>query len=145
MSQMLDTRRRVIAGLASIAVCGALPALAADAKVSKPTAAPVPAIKLVSPMRARIGHTMTIRGSGFSASRTQNTVVFGRKGGRVAMLKPDRASKTKLTIRVPTSVYALLDREGDPIAPTRLTLRVVTSRYGKRSTFRHSPLVLPQE
>ncbi len=137
-------QRRAILALASLAACGALPTapLAADATVSR-HAAERPAIKIVAPMRARVGHTITIRGRGFSAVRKRNTVVFGRKGTRVAFAKPRRASKTKLVVTIPASVAALLHRDGAVVVPTRLNLRVITSRYGERSVFRHSPLVLP--
>ena len=102
------TQKRAIVGLASLAVCGALPVspLAADATVSQRAATP-PAIKIVSPMRARIGHTLTIRGRGFSPVRERNTVVFSHKGRRAALAKPFRASRTKLLVTVPASVDPL--------------------------------------
>ena len=128
---------------ASLAAFAALLAPgAAEAKSSKRQTAAVPTIKLVSPMRVRVGRTITIRGKGFSRSRKRNTVLFkSRQGGRSAFAKASRASRTKLVVRIPASAERLLTLSAGKGVATRLTLRVVTSRYGKASKRRHSPVV----
>ncbi len=135
-------RRLSIVLFASVAVLGALllPG-AAQAKTSKRQKAAVPTIKLVSPMRVRVGRTITIRGKGFSRSRKRNTVLFKSRSGRSAFAKASRASSTKLVVRIPASAERLLTLSAGKGVATRLTLRVVTSRYGKASKRRQSPVV----
>lgn len=135
-------RRLSIVLFASLAVLGALllPG-AAEAKTSKRQKAAVPTIKLVSPMRVRVGRTITIRGKGFSRSRKRNTVLFKSRNGRSAFAKASRASSTKLVVRIPAAAERLLTLSAGKGVATRLTLRVVTSRYGKASKRRHSPVV----
>ena len=101
-----------------------------------------PTIHSVSAMRANVGKTVTIRGTGFSVFVLSNTVSFRGPDGRVALAKPSRASATALVVRVPARVERLLVQKDGRRLPTRFRLRVITGRYGKLSTRRHSPVIV---
>ncbi|HYI37279.1 MAG TPA: IPT/TIG domain-containing protein [Thermoleophilaceae bacterium] len=124
--------------LTALVACGALLAPVGVAEAAKKSTKP--AIKRVTPMRATVGKTLTIRGTNFSKSRRRNTVLF-IAGKRQAFAKPRRASRKKLVVKIPGSVENLLDKAKRRGA-TRLKLRVVTKRYGKKTTLRLSPIVL---
>lgn len=125
----------MVTALAALAgAAGATPASAAKSEID-----------LVSPMRVTVGKTLTIRGTGFSAKRKRNTVLFVAPNKRTAFAKPRRAGRRKLVVRVPGSVERLLNNaDGEDVGnPTRFGIRVVVDRkYGKRTIRRHSPLVV---
>lgn len=136
-------RRVSIAVVASVSAAAVVlvPGSAADAK-SKKKAAPVPTVTKVSPMRVKVGRTITIRGKNFSSTRKRNAVLFKGAGGRSAIAKVSRASSKKLVVKVPPAVEQLLTKKAGKGVATKLKLRVVTKRYGKLSSRRHSPVVL---
>jgi hypothetical protein len=68
------TTRRLLSLLISVTACGALLAPVAPAEAKKKAKSPT--IKRVSPMRVRVGHKITIRGTHFSSSRRRDTVMF---------------------------------------------------------------------
>lgn len=121
---------------ASLAASGAV-----DAKDTSENAAQ-PTISRVSPMRVTVGHTITIRGAGFSSSRTRNTIILKGAAGRSTFAKPSRASSTKLVVTVPAAAELILTKKAAAGVPTRVSLRVVAKRYGKVSIRRHSPIVV---
>jgi len=135
--------RRTVTALALMgALLAALPGPPAHAatKVAKAST-----IKLVSPMRVKVGRTITIRGTSFSSSRRRNTIIFRSPSKRTAFAKPRRAGHRKLVVRVPASIERLLtnkDAKGVG-SPTRFGLRVLVGRkYGKASKRRNSPMVV---
>jgi hypothetical protein len=123
------------AGLALIPTTG-------QAAPTAHTAAAKPTITRVSPMRVRVGRTITVRGTNFSSSPRANKVIFKAKNGRVAIGRVKRASHTKLVLAVPASAERILTVKASLGMPTRAYLRVVTHRYGKRSRLRHSPVLV---
>ena len=131
----------VIAAVALVAPAAyAAPASGAAAKR-------VSTIKLVSPMRALVGKTITIRGTGFSSSRRRNTVIFRAPDKRTAFAKPRRAWSRKLRVVVPASLERLIKKRdtegGSKGVPTRFRLRIVVGRgYGRLSARRNSPVIL---
>ena len=122
--------------LAGLGTAVAVPAAAQAKTSSKPT------ITRVSPMRVKVGRTITIRGRNFSSSRKRNTVLFRGTAGRSALGKVTRASSTKLVLKVPASVERILTQKSSSGVPTRIKLRVVAKRYGVLSVLRHSPVVV---
>ena len=67
----------MVTALAALAgAAGATPASAAKSEID-----------LVSPMRVTVGKTLTIRGTGFSAKRKRNTVLFVAPNKRTAFAK----------------------------------------------------------
>jgi hypothetical protein len=112
---------------------------AADAAAAK---APKPTIKRVTPMRLSVGELLTIRGTNFKAKPRRNTVVFTANSGRTAFVKPLRATRRKLVVKVPASVARLLTLRDGAQQPTRLKLRVLAGRFSAFTPRRLSPVVL---
>ena len=101
-----------------------------------------PAITFVAPMRVKVGQRLRIRGKRFSPRKRRNTVVFRAPNRRTVFVKPIRAGKRVLVVRVPGSLERLLrDAETTP-KPTRFGLRVVTKRFGKLTPRRRSPVIV---
>src|SRR5215210_6670246 len=103
--------------------------------------APAPQITRVQPMRISVGGLLTITGHRFKTTRTKNTVIFRAGDGRTAFVKPVRATKTKLVLRVPASVARLLKVSKSRQQPTRLKLRVLAGTFSKFTPRRLSPVV----
>jgi hypothetical protein len=119
--------------LAALLLLVAAPAASAASKA--------PSITKVSPMRVKVGSKLTIKGKNFSSSRTRNTIFFRGAGGTTAFAKPTRASRTKLVIKVPSSVGKLLKRSSGKALSTRLKIRVLTTKFSKYTATRLSPVV----
>jgi hypothetical protein len=124
----------------------ALLALTAATLVASPAgAAPAgddPTITRVTPMRVSVGNRLVIFGKHFKARRKANTVIFRAPDNRTAFVKPRRASRSKLVLRVPESVARLLNVANSRQRPTRLKLRVVSARKMSKYTPRRlSPVV----
>ena len=127
--------RRALLVLAALAAClvAAVPAFARSK---------APVIKSISPLKAKIGDTLTIRGSGFVSGARRNTVVFMGAGKRVVWLKAARASRTKLSVKLNTKLLTLLDQQNGQLKATRLRIRVIARRSGRSFTkLSRSPLV----
>ena len=124
------------AGVA-LTLAGVVPAAVAPAEAAK-RAKPVPTVKRVTPMRLKVGDTLTLRGRNFSSRRTRNTVVFRAPNGRSAFAKPARASSRKLVVRVPAAVARILGP-----GPTRVRLRVLSGGFGSFTPRRLSPVLVP--
>ena len=133
--------RRLSAILLAFALVALL--VPASAPAAKRSAKAAPKITSVTPMRVTIGTNMTIRGTGFSSRRTRNTVIFRAPNGRTAFVKPRAARRGRLSIRVPSAVTRLLSLKNGRPAPTRFKLRVLSGRFGKFTTKRLSPVVVP--
>jgi hypothetical protein len=88
-----------------------------------------------------VGSKLTIKGKNFSSSRTRNTIFFRGAGGTTAFVKPTKASRTKLVIKVPSSVGKLLKRSSGKALSTRLKIRVLTTKFSKYTATRLSPVV----
>jgi IPT/TIG domain len=128
----------VIVAAASVAV---IPT-SAEAAPRAHAAATKPTITRVSPMRVKVGRTITVRGKHFSRRRTRDKVLFRAKNGRSAIASVKRASGSKLVLKVPAAAEQILTKKSSKGVPTRIYLRVVTNRYGKLSSLRHSPVVV---
>jgi hypothetical protein len=135
--------RRTLLALLAIPVffLAAIPALA-KSHAAKRAAAPV--VKSVQPMRLAIGHTLTIRGSGFVKGKHRDTVVFMGAGKRVVWVKADSASTRTIKIKLPTKLSVLLADKTGKLQATRLQIRVIARRSGRAFTVRRkSPVVVP--
>ncbi len=126
--------------LLPIAVC--LPMiLPAGAAAAKPS---FPSITKVSPMKLGVGDTLTLRGKGFRSGTGRNTVVFKRDGGRAVFVKAGKATRSKISVRIPAKMLASLgQKSGRPVA-TRFRVRVLAGRFGRRFTaVKASPVIGP--
>jgi hypothetical protein len=131
-------RRTLTVCLLALAAPAAL--IGASGASAKGLTAPV--ITKVSPMRISVGGTLTIRGRHFKSRAKRNTVIFRASNGRSALVKPRRASRTKLVLKVRASVARLLTVRGGAQRPTRLKLRVLAGKFSKFTPRRLSPVVL---
>jgi len=128
-------RRLLITCLLAVSVAAAL-VLAPVA-----SAASVPAITKVSPMRVSVGARLVIQGRHFKAHRSKNTVIFRSPNGRSAFVKPRRASTRKLVLVIPAAVSRLLNVKASRQRPTRMKLRVLAGKFSKFTSRRLSPVV----
>ena len=128
----------------ALALCALTPLVAAPAApaAKRKKASKSPTITRVSPMRVRVGGTLTIRGKNFSRKRTRNTVLFYGPGGRSAFAKPRRASSTKLVVTVPNAVERLLKGTASSRVATRFKLRVLAGKFSRYTSSRLSPVVV---
>lgn len=118
--------------LAAVPIFGTAPAGAGDSN---------PRITRVGPMRVSLGSVLTIEGKRFNSKRLHNTVIFRGPSGRVAFVKPRRASETKLVLVVPAKLGLLLEESDDGDSATRLEVRVLAGRFSEYTSRRLSPVV----
>jgi hypothetical protein len=139
-SDSRDMARRALLCVSVLAaLVAALPAVAS----AKGKSAKRPAVTLVSPMRLELGDTVTIRGRNFSPKAGKNTVVFRGPNGRSIFVKPIRASRKRLVVKVPAGLSNLFStRSGDPVA-TRFTLQVFANGKRTSTVRRLSPVIVP--
>lgn len=103
-------------------------------KTSKKKPSPFPTISKVTPARARVGETLTIRGRNYLVGKNRTTVVFKRDGKRAIFVKAQVSTKTMLKVTVPKALEEQLGvKNGVPLF-TRYRLRVGAKRFGKRYT-----------
>lgn len=124
--------RRVLLCLGALACA----LLALTASASAKTNAPV--IKSVSPLNAKVGDTLTIKGSNFLPGKGKTRVFFMKSGRGSAFAKATSATKTTLKVVVPAQVNKILNGKSG-----RVQLRVLTTKFGNLTITKKSPLVSP--
>jgi IPT/TIG domain-containing protein len=130
--------------LALLAIPAFLVAAAIPAVAKKATKSSAPVVKSISPMRLKIGETLTIRGSGFIPGKHKDTVVFMGAGKRVVWVKADKASRKTIKVKLPSKLAALLTSKNGTLQSTRLQIRVIAKKSGRAFTKRgKSPIVSP--
>jgi hypothetical protein len=135
--------KRVLFILLCVLACGVvfLPASASTAPV--PRNAPV--VTGISPARLGLGDILVIRGRNFIPGNNRNTVVFQRDRARAVFVKADRATRTRITLRIPAKLQPYLTRRNGQPQPTRFRLRVLARRFGPAfTTNRLSPIIGPR-
>src|SRR3954465_2725061 len=95
---------RRVATTASLAALFLLPAQADAAHGHKAQKAKSPVISSVSPMKAKAGDTLTIRGRNFRKGKGGNSVGFKRDGSAVVFVKSDLSTFTKMTVKLPAKL-----------------------------------------
>ena len=106
----------------------ALLAGSADADAAKRKRYPV--VTSVSPMNAKVGETITIRGRNFIRGKNKNSVVFKRDGARAVFAKQTLGTAKQIRVVVPESLRRYLTEN----VPSRVRLRVLSQRFGKKFT-----------
>ena len=128
----LNARTSHLARLATLTVAlGALLALIAgpaDADAAKKKRYPV--VTSVSPMNAKVGETITIRGRYFIRGKNKNSVVFKRDGARAIFAKETLGTAKQIRVVVPEALRRYLTEN----VPARVRLRVLSARFGKSFT-----------
>lgn len=112
------------------------PVSKAASKAEVDTKAPV--ITKVSPRNAKVGDLLTITGRNFVRGKGKNQVFFYTAKGGATFTVAEDASRTRVKVRVPEKLSALLPANGDE---ARILLRVKGKRLGARSAARVSPLI----
>jgi hypothetical protein len=101
--------------------------------------AKAPTVKTVKPLKAKIGDTLTLTGSGYRAGAGRNTVIFKRDGGPAVFVKAEGATATRLRVKVSDRLAGHLVAGR---SATRFRVRVLTSRFGRSYTpLSRSPLI----
>src|SRR4029079_18900527 len=81
-----------------------------------------PTIDSISPRKITIGEKLTIKGKNFKPRKGKSSVAFYAQGKAIIFVKSDVATKTKLTLTLPTKLGNLLVvKDG---APVRTLLRM---------------------
>jgi IPT/TIG domain-containing protein/thrombospondin type 3 repeat protein len=124
--------RRVLLCLGAL-VCALL---ALTASASAKTSAPV--VKSISPLKANVGDTLTIKGSNFLPGKGKTRVFFMKSGRGSAFAPASSATKTTLKVVVPAQVNKILNGKAG-----RVQLRVLTSKFGNLTSVSKSPLLSP--
>lgn len=120
--------------LAALAAAVSFVAPAAPAAAKKRAKPAFPTISSVSPSRARVGETLTIRGRNFLVGKNRTTVVFKRDGKRAVFVKAQISTKTMLKVTIPKALEEQLAvRDGVPLF-TKYRLRIGAKRFGLRYT-----------
>lgn len=127
--------RWLLLALAALAGAALLAAPAEAPAKTKKKAKPVfPTISKVSPERARVGETLTIRGRNYLVGKNRTTVVFKRDGMKAIFVKAQISTKTMLKVTVPKVLETqLATKDGYPLF-TKFRLRVGAKRFGLRYT-----------
>ena len=127
----LRARTRHLARPAAVAALGALlvPALAgtatADAAKRK-----YPVVRSVTPMDAKLGDTIVLKGRNFLRGKNKNTVVFKRDGARAIFVKSTLGTAKQIRVVLPDSLRQFLaDNE-----TARFRVRVLSKRFSKAFT-----------
>ena len=140
----MDRIRRTLP-LRRVAWMAALAALtlpAGQAQAAKKAKAPV--ITSVSPMKAAVGETLTIKGRNFRKGKGRNSVGFKRDGSAVIFVKSDISTARMLKVKVPSRLEEQMTNQGTTKLAARFRLRILTSRFGPSFTsVKHSPLIGP--
>ena len=140
----MDRIRRTLP-LRRVAWMAALAALtlpAGQAQAAKKAKAPV--ITSVSPMKAAVGETLTIKGRNFRKGKGRNSVGFKRDGSAVIFVKSDISTARMLKVKVPKRLEEQMTNQGTTKLAARFRLRILTSRFGPSFTsVKHSPLIGP--
>jgi hypothetical protein len=134
-------RRLSLIALSLVALAAMFASTSTAAKPGKGAKASKPQITRVTPMRLGIGQTLVIRGKNFKPRKKRNTVIFRAGDGRTAFVKPRRASRKKLVLKVPASVARLLTVRDSAQQPTRLKLRVLAGKFSRFTPRRLSPVL----
>src|SRR3954462_13511929 len=130
----MDATRRTLP-LRRVAMMAALAALtlpAGQAQAAGKVKPPV--ITSVSPMKAKVGDTLTIRGTNFRKGKGRNSVGFKRDGIPVVFVKADISTTRLLQVKMPARLESFMPSDGTARTATRFRLRVLAARLGKAFT-----------
>jgi hypothetical protein len=128
--------RRALIPLSALLLAALAPATAAAAHKAKPKE---PVVSSVSPKKVTVGTKLTVRGKNFLPGKGKTRVMFVRIGAKgVATAGADKASRTKLTVTVPSTLNVVLKGKS-----ARFKLRLLTTVYGSWTPAKRSPVVYP--
>ena len=112
------------------AACAALLALVAGPATADAKATRYPVVTSISPLDAKVGDTISIRGRNFRRGKNKNTVVFKRDGARAVFAKQTLGTAKLIRVVVPDTLRPFLT-EGQA---ARVRVRVLSERFSKAFT-----------
>src|SRR3954454_4951330 len=121
----MDRIRRTLP-LRRVAWMAALAALtlpSGQAEAAKKAKAPV--ITSVSPMKAAVGETLTVKGRNFRKGNGRNSVGFKRDGSAVIFVKSDISTARMLKVKVPARLEEQMTNQGTTKLAARFRLRIL--------------------
>ena len=124
--------RRVVLCLGAL-----VSALLAFSSVAAAKTAP-PVVSSISPLTAKVGEKLTIKGKNFIPGKNKTRVFFVRRGGGTAIARAEKATRTKLVVTIPAQLDKVLAGKA-----ARVQIRVLTKKFGKLSLAKKSPIVSP--
>jgi len=113
-----------------LSVCALLAVVPAAANA----ATTPPKVTSVAPLKLKIGDRLTIRGKGFLAGKNRNTVLFKATGSRAVFVKAETATATKIVVKVPAKLLAVLKVKSGQSVATKFQLRVLARRLSAAYT-----------
>lgn len=117
----------------------ALPcALLALAPTAFAKTTPAPVVKSITPLKANVGDTLTIKGTGFTPGKGKTRVFFMKRGRGSTFARAASATKTTLTVVVPAQVDRILNGSS-----SRIQIRLLTSKFGTLTAAAKSPVLSP--
>jgi len=129
----------LLCALAALFAVAMVPA-AAGAKKAKG-----PKVTAFTPKQPEIGGTLKLKGGPFSSKKKRNTVVLRAPNGATTFVKPKRARKRKLVLRIPATVERLFRESSAGLSlATKFRVRVLSGRkFGPWTKKRRSPVIQP--
>jgi hypothetical protein len=98
-----------------------------------------PTVTKVSPLNVKVGQRLSIYGKNFIPGKGKTKVFFLRSGHTGAVwVRADNASKTKITVTVPSTLRPLIPASG---RGTRFQIRVLTKSFGASTRASRSPII----
>ena len=135
---MFAPMRRLLATstLALLALCAiASPALARTAK---------PTVTSFSPAQVPVGGTLVIKGKNFRSGAKNNRVFLSNATtGKTVRARPDRATKTRIEVKIPATITKFMDGAPDAAKATTFQIAIFTTVLGSKTRKSRSPLILP--
>src|SRR4051812_43386934 len=135
---MFVLMRRLLATsvLALLALC----ALASTALAATPR----PTVTSFSPAQVPVGGTLVLKGKNFAKGASKNRVFFVRASdGKTVRARPKSATKTRISVKVPTAVEKFLDDGPAGKKATRFQIYIFTKVFGPKTRRSRSPIILP--
>src|SRR4051794_2997168 len=140
----MDRLRRT-SSLRRVATVGALAALlvpAGTAEAASKTKVKYPTITSVSPMKAKVGDTLLIKGTNFRRGKRKNSVGFKADGAAVVFVKSDVSTTKRIYVKVPKRLETVMKSSNGALVATRFHLRVLANRLSASFTpKKRSPMI----
>ncbi|MEA2292812.1 MAG: hypothetical protein QOE86_451, partial [Solirubrobacteraceae bacterium] len=141
----MDRLRRT-SSLRRVATVGALAALLVPAGTAAAATktVKVPVITSVTPMSAKVGDTLLIKGRNFRTGKHKNSVGFKSDGFAVVFVKSDVSTTKRIYVKIPARLEKVMNTSSGATVPTRFHLRILAARLGKAfTTNKLSPKIAP--
>jgi hypothetical protein len=132
--------RLTFLALALVALlAAAVPSLAAKSKKASG-----PTVSNFSPTKPELGGKLVLFGKGYAKQKKKNTVILRAPSGGTTFIKPTKAQKGKLTLRLPNTLERLMRKKAGKTLATRFRVRVLAGKkFGPWTKKKRSPVIRP--